>query len=132
VALSRRQKHDLAWVVWNRVGNLAEFWEEYQAQDDGLAGIEWEEMRKQLAIWLSRLPGDTYDERIGLPERHGAPPRLSRKQQRELGLVAKNLAFDILDVLDEMRKDIDELQGIAREDLETLLIRWTKHIPSPE
>jgi hypothetical protein len=133
MVMTRKQKEQLAFVAWSRVGNLVEIYDEYQAHDSDLRDIPFDEMLKQVQLWMLKLPGDEYDLRIGLPERGAPPPRLTRNQKQRLGLVVRGLIFDILDSFDEMASGgyADELQDMDFDDVKDCLHRWVKHIPMP-
>lgn len=65
MALSRKQKDDLAWIVLLAMGDLAE-----QAAIGGIGSGELddvnpEDVREQIATWARRLPGDKWDTRLG-------------------------------------------------------------------
>lgn len=67
--MNKRQKEALAALLISKAGDLVEFWSE-QIKDDPqfevLETIDADQAAHQLAVWLQRLPGDSWC--VMLPE----------------------------------------------------------------
>ena len=69
MALTREQKDTLAGAVISHVATLLDNWEEnttigYQQE---CAGIPYADAAQQVANWLARLPGGSWDSRLPDP-----------------------------------------------------------------
>lgn len=63
MALSRKQKADIAAALIREAGTLAEFWTE-----KGLSDIPCDEGVAYLASLMRKMPGDAWDKRLGKPD----------------------------------------------------------------
>jgi hypothetical protein len=61
--MTRKQKEALAFAVMSQAANLIEFWSE-NSETYGIDDIDPNEARKQIAAWMSRLPGGAWDTRL--------------------------------------------------------------------
>lgn len=68
MALTNRQKSELAAALLMQAGNLVEFRDHYLDGDayEGLRKASSEDIAAQLSTWLKRLPGDYWDSRLPL------------------------------------------------------------------
>ena len=64
--MTRNQTERLASAVMYQVGNLMEVWDEIADQHD-LQDIDPNEAQRTLAKWMSKLPGKSWDTRLGPP-----------------------------------------------------------------
>lgn len=62
--MTNKQKEALAAVLIRKAGDLVEFFEEITEGNDALVGVTGDQVRRQLSIWLGRLPGDAWDTRL--------------------------------------------------------------------
>jgi hypothetical protein len=62
--LSNIQKAALVALLLTQAGNAVEVWEDLQERNESLQGITAEEAALQFALWLQRLPGTVWDERL--------------------------------------------------------------------
>lgn len=61
--LTKKQKEALAAALISKAGDLIEFWSEQIENDPNrevLETIDADQAARQLAIWLQRLPGDSW------------------------------------------------------------------------
>lgn len=63
--LNRTDKERLAFLVMSRVADIVEFWGESGITPSDLAHLSAVEVQAQLATWMSKLPGNLWDERLG-------------------------------------------------------------------
>lgn len=63
--MTNKQKDALVALVMRQVGNIVEFLGTPGYEIPELEGIEPDEIRKTLAGWMSRLPGRSWDNRLG-------------------------------------------------------------------
>jgi glutaredoxin-related protein len=61
--LTRKQQEALASLVMHQVANLKEYPEMREGEPD-LANVSAEEIGKQLSIWMKKLPGTIWDNRL--------------------------------------------------------------------
>lgn len=59
--LTKRQKESLAFAVMSRTADLIEFTDLLPLD---LQALSSEDIRKQLAKWMEKLPGDLWDIRL--------------------------------------------------------------------
>lgn len=59
------QKAEVAKQLLIQAGNMVEFWTELFENKGGDPPCDAETARKYVAVWLSRLPGDYWDIRLG-------------------------------------------------------------------
>ena len=62
--LTREQKTKVVEALMYQAGSMAEFWDEMGPGQDG---VPFEEGRAYLAALMRRMPGDSWDLRLGDP-----------------------------------------------------------------
>lgn len=69
MAMSNREKAELARAVLHQVGNLVEFRDDMLDTDTypALRNVTTQEIALQLTRWLQRLPGESWDNRLPFP-----------------------------------------------------------------
>lgn len=70
MGLTHKQKHALARVILDAVGDKIEFWSEYiptSPDYEVLKDIPGTLIAEQFTRWLQHLPGDTWDTRLPSP-----------------------------------------------------------------
>ena len=61
--LTRKQQEALAGLVMQQVANIKEYPEMREGEPE-LADVSSEEIGKQLSIWMRKLPGTIWDNRL--------------------------------------------------------------------